>query len=517
MGLLDSLTFDPSTYGGQGGGLLGLLQSYSQMAGMPDLTKPVTQAAVPSAQPDSFVPIGDYQMPMFGKPDPAQLPINAQPAQGVLPQASAPAAQDTPFMQANSSPFTAGLANFAAGHGLISKLLGAAQGFSTGQRLDPLGMQQQQLSATYQSLISSGVPRNLAYAAALNPKILETIAPAYFDGAPKLQETGTDPMTGQKSFGVWEPGERKLTPIGQGNGPTQGGASTGGQDTSLNSFQTALKNGVTGEALYQYLPPGMAQTVKGMIEGRVQPPSTIAMRSPTNLALINAANAIDPNFDATSWKSRSTFNQQMGSAQPGAVGGQKNLMGTALGHLAELADKAVDLGNVDTPIAAVGQAANAVKNMTTTNAAKVNGLNEAAARFAGEVGKLYSGSQGGGVHEREDTRSRFGGNKTSAELASALETSKELIQSKLEALEQQRRDVFGQNSQFDFVGDKGREAIAKIDTAIAKLRGQGSGNSPQSQAAPSQAAPPVSEGMTATNPKTGERVILQNGKWVPFA
>ena len=184
-------------------------------------------------------------------------------------------------------------------------------------------------------------------------------------------------------------------------------------------------------------------------------------------------------------------------------------MNTALGHLGELAETAASLGNWDTPIAAAGDLANRVRGMSTDQAAKINKLNEQASRFSGEVGKLYSGSAGGGVHEREDTRSRFGGYKTSAELAAALEASKDLISSKLGALDDQRNQIFGPDSsnKFDFLGESGRQAIAKIDEAIAKLKG---GSSTGQNASPTGS---FREGQTATNPKTGQTITFRNGKW----
>src|SRR6186713_165757 len=93
MGILDSF-FSPATYGGQGGGLLEMLQnslmqqnSYQPSAGFP----PAPQAAPPASAPENPIGIGGYQMPRIGDtaqftPDPATIPQNAQPAQGQLPQ-----------------------------------------------------------------------------------------------------------------------------------------------------------------------------------------------------------------------------------------------------------------------------------------------------------------------------------------------------------------------------------------------------------------------------------------------
>lgn len=282
---------------------------------------------------------------------------------------------------------------------------------------------------------------------------------------------GQDPNSGKSQYGFINTKTGAVRPY---NVPQTGNTPTG-------SLQEAMKAGVSGADLYQYMPPDRARTVQAMIEGRMPPPSTTAMRSPATMQLIDAANAIDPNFDATTWKSRSTFNQQFGSQTPSSIGGQKVLMGTALGHLGEVAESAAKLSNTDgLGLAKAGHLANYFKNQTTGQAAIANALEDKVAKFSGEVGKLYSGSQGGGVHEREDTRNRLGSNLTSAELASGLEASRDLILSKQKALEDQASTIFGPEGakKFDFIGPEGRDAIKKIDESIMRLRGQNPSASP---------------------------------------
>ncbi len=237
--------------------------------------------------------------------DDASLPPNAQPTVGQAPQAMqppAPQAVQQPQLPAFLQPqqdngpgdkFLTGLQSFLGGGGLISAMRGAANG----QRTDPQGMQQQQARATYQALVASGVPQSHAMAAALNPDILKTIAPAYFDTKPELKETATDPLTGEKKFSVYDSARRTLTPVGQPNAANPSGG-------GLGALNQAIQAGVRGEELYKHLPPALAPTVKAMIEGRQPIPSTQGMRSPAILAMIDAAHAIDPTFDATSWQQR---------------------------------------------------------------------------------------------------------------------------------------------------------------------------------------------------------------------
>jgi len=120
MGLFDGLM---QGYGGQGGGLLDLLQNiqtqqqYQPSAGFAPPSATFAErfgALQPSAprdgfaqrfepaydQPSGYMKVGDYSMPQFGprelyQPQQAQLPPNAQPTQGQI----APPAQEQPLQQ----------------------------------------------------------------------------------------------------------------------------------------------------------------------------------------------------------------------------------------------------------------------------------------------------------------------------------------------------------------------------------------------------------------------------------
>lgn len=261
--------------------------------------------------------------------------------------------------------------------------------------------------------------------------------------------------------------------------PLQGGGA-GSNDPNAQPPQYDENN--RDEGFLKTLDPQTAAAVKGLVEGRVSAQGRNLQQ------LIPLAARYENGFDQSTFKTRNTFNTQLGSSSPSSVGGQKILLGTSLGHLGDLADKAADLNNsAPTGIAMLDHGINAVGNATTNNAAKVNALNETADRAAGELGKLYSGSAGGGVNEREQTRSRFGGNKSPQELAAGLEASRDLVKSKIDALDYQAQTVFGKGNKMDFLGDPGRAALAKIDDRIATLKAQGRGEKPQAQGAPAGA------------------------------
>lgn len=433
---------------------------------------------------------GDQQPPF----QPMQAMAAQQTPQQYQPQQQQPQPQFQPQQSPLAPPGNAGMGDrlnagfqgFANSHGLLPALGNLISGVATGQRNDPAGMAQAQLSATYDALKQSGVPDATARAAALNPEILKTIAANHFDTKPKFGVIGQNQM-GVPQYGFIRENQGTITPANMGSV----GQGAGSVDPSLSGED--LIKAISSDP---QLGPGKAQMVKAIAEGRQPYPSGFLLKTPFGQWLTTMVGQYEPGLDATLVNRRNTFNRQLGSATPTSIGGQKSLMGMSLGHLSEVADAATSLANSSGPLpssvpgsAMIAHGINSITNSSTDQAAKVKALDDAVQKFSGEVGKLYSGSSGGGIGEREDTRSRFSGNLAPQEMAASLEMSKALIQSKLSALENQQDEIFGPNSKgrIDFLGNSGRAAIAKIDAAIAKLRG---GNS----TAPAQSASPLPSG-----------------------
>lgn len=491
MALFDQATFDPQSY--QGGllsrlfGQSGLGPQLPQSAGFPG---PLPQQVGQTFANGQNGAMGGVPFQIAGQAPQPTVDMSARSATPPAPLTQAPPATQSPLLgqQAQEPSMSDRLSAFAhnpsGAHGLIPKLLDAFTGLSTGVRTDPQGIAMAQLNATYDALRKSGVPDATARAAALNPEILKTVASNYFDTKPQFGVIGQNQM-GVNQYGFIRPNQEKVTPV---NGESVGGGASGGIDPSLtgDAFLKAVSDN-------PQLGPGKANMIKAIAEGRQPYPSGFLLKTPFGQWLTTAVGQYEPGLDATLIGQRATFNRQMGSSSPSSVGGQKTLMGTALGHLSELADAASSLGNSSglLPTSVPGSSylahgINKFENTSVEQSAKVNALNDAVQKFAGEVGKLYSGNAGGGVGEREETRSRFSGNLTPQEMAASLEMSKALIQSKLQALENQQDQIFGKNNKarVDFLGENGRAALAKIDATIAKLRG-GSSAAPASGGIPS--------------------------------
>lgn len=320
----------------------------------------------------------------------------------------------------------------------------------------------QSQSAAYQAMIAAKVPPNLALAALTNPEIMKSVTANYLGDRKAEIKVVKDSLNNERLVAVnpYDLTSKDITASGEG------GAATG---VAAAAQLEPKYDPVTGrdEAFLQSLDPLTQSTVKSIADGKA---GTTGRNLQKYLPYVAR---YENGFDQARYNERNKFHTELGSTSPSTAGGQITLIPTALGHLADVAEHMAKLQNVNgLGIAKVGHAVNAVANQTTGNAATANALNDAVAKFSGEVGKIYSGSQGGGVHEREETRARLGPNLTAAEQIEALKTSRDLLQSKIDAVQARADAVLGQGHKVDAVGKVGRDAIERIDRAIAVLSGE---------------------------------------------
>lgn len=167
MALLDTI-FDPGTYGGQAGGLLELLrqtqmqqQQYQPSAGF---------APEPTQRPAAPIAVGSYQMPRIGSqaaftPDPAAIPDNAQPAQGVGMPGAPQQPQQNGFMSALDS-FNSGLQSIGNG--------GSILGAITGNHTDPIS----RLGKAQGALVARGMDPAIAQIVTSDPALMRSVVPS---------------------------------------------------------------------------------------------------------------------------------------------------------------------------------------------------------------------------------------------------------------------------------------------------------------------------------------------------
>lgn len=530
MGLLDALLYNSDNYGGQGGGLLDLIRStqmqnanYQPSNGfdtapasfadrfnaIPNAPQPVNPSGrafdTATFDPSTYAPnqaqpiaVGGYQMPRIGdaaqfQPQQAALPPNAQPTQGQLPQ-MAPQAAQQPMQEQQlppalggglaQNPILRGIQSVARGGGIISAL--------TGNYNDPQSIQQQNLKAQFDGLRSAlqangETPQSAAskaMVAVMNPEAAKTIIPELFTNREKFQKVGQDPVTGVDQFGFVN--EREQTVNGKPLSQLQTAQNASGiGDTNL-----------TGDAYLASLPPAIQSQVKGIVEGRISPPSGFALKSPQIQALLRAAAQYEPGFDLTKWSARVATTKDFASGQAA-----KNVtsLNTVVGHLADLKEKADALDNYAIPTV------NSVKNVfnSETGDPRVNNFNLARNAVADELAKVFKGS-GISDHEIAQWKGTLNASQSPDQLKGAVKTAIGLMESRLYALNDQRDRGMNTSSQpRDLLTDKSKAALAKIEAWA-----NGDASKPEAKSG-------VSEGATATNPKTGQKIVFKGGKWVP--
>lgn len=424
----------------------------------------------------------------------AGLPPNAQPA--MQPPQGPPQAPQMPQMQPGQAPpqFQSGppmvqggmgeralgaLGGFTNAKGFLPAITNAITTMATGRVTDPVEYgrqtQQQNQTAVYQALRQAGIEHGPAMAAALSPEAAKAILPEAF-GAPKIVQTGESPIG--KTFHMQQ--GNKLYPIGaEGGGPGSIAGGGGGSDTGNISLlapgRKAIDSSLSGDEYVNQFGPEVQAAVKAYISGEVMPSGNPRMQGITSFAKTVAQkwgqDTGQPVGDAI-YSQRRTFRAGLGSATTGA-GGQAKSFNQGISHMAELADTLKALENKDIlGIPMLSNITNTAREaMDTKQAGIADKAHSIGQTLAGEVGKLFSGSAGGGVHERELTRERFSTVKSPVQMAAALEGTLQMMHGGLTALESRRDEVLGPNSNVEFVSKETRGNIAKIEQVIRELRG----------------------------------------------
>lgn len=432
-----------------------------------------TTLSAQSAQPPSVAALS---------PQAAPQPIQSGPAPGILGgQPSAAPAATPPAGPTGAAP--AGL----AGNPNAAKIAALL----TNPWIDPSVKTQvlTQLNPTYgfQTLPDGTILRT-------NPKT-GTVEPIYSAPVkPELKETGSDPITGQKTFQVFDPKTQTMRPVA---GP--GGEQAQPQSGFLAPGVKSIDRTLSGDDYLNQFGPEVQAAVKSYIRGDVMPTGnarkdSIATQAKTIAQKYGQDMGI-PVSDAT-YSQRRTYQSQLGSNSPSSAGGQAKAFNQGIEHMGHLADTLEKLDNSNGfGIPMVANTVNAVRQGVSTDQAAISDKASSIGQtLAGEVGKLFSGSAGGGVHERELTRERFSTVKSKPQLAAALEGTLEMMRGGLTALEQRRDEVMGQNSGIRFVNPETEAKIARIQETIDRLKG--------GTAAPQANAQPVATPEKTINGKT---------------
>lgn len=426
--------------------------------------------------PAPAAPMGG--MPVSLASPPASL---APPASAIAPQAAQPSfgSRVNDFLANNPATLMA-LGGGIARHGIGGGFLDAAP---FAMKESEQGRVARSQMATYQAL-SKLMPEPMARAATLNPDLLKTIAPEYFGGF-KLVKTGSNPITGDQ-FMMQGPGGKlhSLESFAADRGGIGGSSSLGGGSGMLAAGVKNYDPNLSGDEYLAQFSPEVQAAVKARLNGDQMPtgnPRTQGIVTGSiPIAQKYAQDKGIPYSDAL-YAQKRKMQVDLASSSPNSMGGILSNGKSAFGHLANLSDKMVDLGNQNGPnipggghIGTLGNWTGNVVAPTAETKGKIVGVNDNALKYGQEATKFYAGTGGGEAERMNALKTAKAETATGMEQASFLQTEKELMLERLHQKEAQVRDTLGQ----DYLDRNPvrtpdlEKAIKKIDANIARLRGE---------------------------------------------
>lgn len=312
--------------------------------------------------PASPLAIGNYQMPRIGPaaaftPDPAALPVNAQPTQGQgLP---GPAAATAPSI---GDKLMTGYENLHHGGGLIGSIVAAV----TGKRNDAYGVALQQqaqvANMTARALIAKGVDPQTAIAAVQpgNTEMLKTLLPALSPAA-YTQETDKDGnvwnvnrQTGQKTV-AYQPKDDKFQHFVVKNPDgseavksfnTKTGEVVAVPNAAGDGARPTVDPDSTGPERMKQLQaadPNYARRVQAAVNGDIQLPTQgQAARSPAAARFTEDVLAVSGSTSASDFATRAATRKDYASGVASRVTKSLN---TTIEHAQRLDDAIDKLGN----------------------------------------------------------------------------------------------------------------------------------------------------------------------------
>jgi hypothetical protein len=366
---------------------------------------------------------------------------------------------------------------------------------------------------------------------------------------PELKQIGQD-MFGRPIMGWANKFNQTVTPMSVGGGSAAAGVPGGAPgansasgnpsspEASLAQIRAAAQTGkYTKEQLIAMAPPEIQGDLTDALSYRAIPTS-LSSRGPMRNGVIAYLHTIDPTYDETQLPARVDFMKKAANSSINtSFGGQRSALGTALDHFSKVSDAAVGVHNPNGPdlLSAIPGGdyvmggINAVKNSSVENAPAKKAVMNTAQKAAGEVMKLYSGNQGGGVHERDRVLNNYNPNQTSKSFAANLASDLGLMQGKQGEIAFQRDNIMGADgaTKLPIMSPQAQHAVARIKANILKLDptydltgiyddipplgAKGSAAAPKSSAAPAAAAS-IKDGATATGPN-GHKIVSKGGQW----
>ncbi len=432
----------------------------------------------PDAAPDSppvnpNAPLMNMPTPI-GAPAPMQQPSQAMPGMAAMAQASQ---QQQPPQQSGGNPI-------GAIGGRLMDFLGGTLATGNPMAGVSVALNQGKKQQIYDALVAQGIPAEKAYFIVNSPEAGKMGGIITEQTKPSFSVIGHDSL-GNAQYGFVNAASQTVAPY------------------QPPATANAPASDLTGEDFLKTLPPGMASQVKAIVEGRQQPPGGFALKSPAIQAMLQAAAQYEPGFDLTKWTARAAGHKDF-------YGGGKSAemvraANQTIHHVGALIDSMDKLNNTQYPqYNAIGNYVN--KEILGTGA--VTEFLPNAHAVAEEMSKVFKGANLSDAEIRQWEAS-LNPNMSPEQQRAAVGKLVQLLNGSLEALENKRRSSLGDalaDQKGPLLDDKSKETMKKVEAWM-------SGQKPAETTAPAATAAPSAP--TATGPN-GQKLILQNGQWVPM-
>jgi hypothetical protein len=243
---------------------------------------------------------------------------------------------------------------------------------------------------------------------------------------------------------------------------------------------------LTGEDYLKTLDKPRADQVRALVEGRLNPPGSFALKTPYWQRMLQDAAQYEPGFDFTKWGQRAATAKDFGS---GKSAQNITSFNTAIGHLGTLSDAAEKLNNTWSPHF------NTVANWVAgaKGDPRINEFNVAKTAVADELTRAFRGT-GGNVHDLVQWEKAINAAGSPEQLNGAIKQAVELLRSRIEALgDTYRRGMNTNRDAMDMLSPKAKETLLKL-----------SGERPEKATAGITSGAPAADKVRRFNPETGK-------------
>lgn len=231
-----------------------------------------------------------------------------------------------------------------------------------------------------------------------------------------------------------------------------------GMGTNIGSGSTTVIGdvppGQRNEEVLAGVNPGIADMVRGLVDGKKPYPSSMAQRQPYWEAVLRLAGEYEPGWDANIYKQRSDTIKDFTS---GVAARNVTALNTVTGHLATLSKRIDDLDN------GTWRTGNKIGNWINTELGdpRTKRFQLAVNAVADELERVFRGTSGSveGIKAWKETVNAA---DSPEQLKGIVKDAVELMGSRIEALRDQRAKGIGRSDDFTFLTPKSRKILEDL-------------------------------------------------------